>query len=271
MSGPDLRAIAAHYGGKLVGKECLIPTPGHSRSDLGTAIRLAPNAPDGCLVHCFNGSAEDALAMKDMLRRDGFLPAFNCEHRTLTRSQKEAVQRAAAARAAEVVARQSQAAKVASQRLERACPADHLHPYLSRKRIAPDRIWQDGELLLVPLTDTEGRLWNIQTISPDGEKRFLSGGRTKGVFWWEGKPLARLVIGEGMATVAAVRRATGLPVVAAMSAGNLPDIAASFHANRPDLELIIAADDDKVGIEAARDASLRTGALIALPGDISNG
>ena len=76
---------------------------------------------------------------------------------------------------------------------------------------------------------------------------------------------------QGVATVAAVRRATGLPVVAAMTAGNLPDIAEAIHAKRPDLTLIIAADDDAKGHEAARLASLRTGAQIALPGEFSHG
>jgi putative DNA primase/helicase len=164
-----------------------------------------------------------------------------------------------------------QTAEVARQRLERANAADEGHPYLSLKRITPERLWQNGDWLLVPMTDIEGNLWNIQTIRPNGEKRFLAGGRTKGVFWWRGRPEVKLVIGEGVATVAAVSRATGLPVVAAMSAGNLPDVAAMIHSKQPDLELIIAADDDKAGIEAARLASQRTGALIALPEDISNG
>ena len=121
------------------------------------------------------------------------------------------------------------------------------------------------------MTDDRGAVWNIQSIAPDGGKLFLKGGRTKGLFWHVGKPVDRLVIGEGVATVAAVRRATGLPVVAAMTAGNLPDIAEAIHAKRPDLTLIIAADDDEAGHKAARLASLRTGALIALPGDFPNG
>lgn len=70
----DLRAIAAYYGGAINGSSVSIPTPGHSRGDKGTHITVDPDAPDGCLVHCFNGSANDALAVKDMLRRDGFLP-----------------------------------------------------------------------------------------------------------------------------------------------------------------------------------------------------
>jgi phage/plasmid primase-like uncharacterized protein len=271
MSGPDLDAIATRYGGKIIGNECRIPTPGHSSRDRGTVIRLVPDAPDGFLVNCFNGGRAEALAVKDMVRSDGFVPALVRNRQHFTQAQSEANRKAAIARNAERLAKQDEAAKVARQKLEQSNLADQGHPYLSRKRIAPERLWQSGNWLLVPMTDIEGSLWNIQTIRPNGEKRFLAGGRTKGVFWWEGQPDARLVIGEGVATVAAVRRATGLPVVAAMSAGNLPDVAAMIHSKQPDLELIIAADDDKAGIEAARLASQRTGALIALPGEISNG
>lgn len=70
----NLQAIASRYGGKVCGDTALIPTPGHSAKDRGTSIKLDRTAPDGCLVHCHNGSRSDALAVKDMLRRDGFLP-----------------------------------------------------------------------------------------------------------------------------------------------------------------------------------------------------
>ena len=70
----DVRAIARHYGGTVTGSEALIPTLGHSAKDRGTAIKADPSAPDGCLIHCFNGG--DALAEKDRLRADGFLPKF---------------------------------------------------------------------------------------------------------------------------------------------------------------------------------------------------
>lgn len=82
----DLRAIAAYYGGAINGTSVSIPTPGHSRGDKGTHITADPGAPDGCLVHCFNGSAEDALAVKDMLRRDGFLPERKSAARNSTAS-----------------------------------------------------------------------------------------------------------------------------------------------------------------------------------------
>ena len=267
----DLRTVAARYGGKLAGKECLIPTPGHSRHDRGTALRLAPGAPDGLLVTCYNGGQLEALAVKDMLRRDGFLPASDGKRRDLTREEREAIRRADVERERDRQERQAQAAQNARQRLAEARPADRGHLYLAAKRIAPARLWQAGGQLLVPMGDAEGNLWNVQTIGPDGDKRFLTGGRIKGTFWHCGKATDRLVIGEGMATVAAVRRATGLPVIAAMTAGNLPDIAAAVRAKRPALTIIIAADDDKAGVEAARLASQRTGALIALPGELHHG
>lgn len=267
----DLRAIAAHYGGKLAGKEALIPTPGHSCRDRGTAIRLAPGAPDGLLVTCYNGGQAEALAVKDLLRADGFLPVSDGKRRELTAAEREAIRQAQADREREKLEAQTQAGQIARQRLAQAVPADPGHPYLSRKRIAPERLSQAGNKLLVPMSDAEGHLWNVQSIDLDGEKRFLTGGRIKGTFWWAGKVTDRLVIGEGMATVAAVRRATGLPVVAAMTAGNLPDIAAAIHDKRPDLQLIIAADDDEAGMKAARTAVQRTGARIALPKGFQHG
>lgn len=69
----DVGEIARRYGGAVSGGQALIPAIGHSNKDRGVAIKPAPDAPDGCLVHCFNGA--DALAEKDRLRADGFLPA----------------------------------------------------------------------------------------------------------------------------------------------------------------------------------------------------
>ncbi len=71
-SAPDLRSIAAALGGEVSGNRVLVPTDGHSKRDRGTVITLSPDAPDGVLVHSFNGG--DALAVKDELRRHGLLP-----------------------------------------------------------------------------------------------------------------------------------------------------------------------------------------------------
>jgi phage/plasmid primase-like uncharacterized protein len=263
----DLHAIARALGGKVSGREVLAPTPGHSKHDRGTAIRIAPGAPDGLLVACFNGGQADALAVKDALRKAGILSdsPYTSRARGLSASEREAIRRAEAERERERAEAQANAARNARQRLAEAVPALAGHPYLSRKRIAPEGLWQAGDRLLVPMVDDMGIVWNVQTIAPDGSKLFLKGGRTKGVFWCVGDPVDRLVIGEGMATVAAIRRATGLPVIAALSAHNLPAVAAIIRARWPDLQITIAADDDAAGMKAARIAAEQSGASLALP------
>lgn len=269
----DLHSIAHALGGAISGREVLAPTPGHSSRDRGTAVRLAPGAPDGILVTCFNGGRAEALAVKDTLRAAGILPAFDGARRELTYAEIEAIRRAGAKREWEKAEAQAKAAHNARQRLAGAVKADSGHPYLSAKRIGPEGLFQGtdaygyADALLVPMFDQDGQVWNLQSIVPgrDPAKMFLKGGRTKGLFWFAGRAVDRLVIGEGMATVAAIRRATGLPVIAALSAHNLPTVAALVHAKRPDLQLTIAADDDAAGIRAAREAAEQTGAMLALP------
>lgn len=70
----DPQAIANHFGGEARGNQVNIPTPGHSKRDRGTSITLKSGAPDGLIVHCHNGDSSDALAVKDQLRKAGFLP-----------------------------------------------------------------------------------------------------------------------------------------------------------------------------------------------------
>jgi hypothetical protein len=36
------------------------------------------------------------------------------------------------------------------------------------KRIAPERLWQDGKWLLVPMQDEHGKVQNVQAIGPNG-------------------------------------------------------------------------------------------------------
>lgn len=270
----SLQAIAQALGGQVSGREVLAPTPGHSKRDRGTAVRIAPGAPDGVLVTCYNGGRDDALMVKDTLRSAGILPAFDGTRRELTFAEKEAIARAEAEHERERAERHAYGAEKARRCLAEAGPADPGHPYLMRKRIAPERLRQGRDAygataaLLIPMQDFDGTVWNVQSIVPGRakEKLYTKGARTKGLFWFAGKATDRLVVGEGMGTVAAIRRATGLPVVAAMTASNLPTIACAIHERRPDLQLTIAADDDPAGIEAARRAAALTGAHLAIPG-----
>src|SRR5205823_3944884 len=102
-----------------------------------------------------------------------------------------------------------------------------------------------GELL-VPLRDVDGKMWSVQSITPDGQKLYMAGGKRRGTHALLGSisPGTPLVIGEGYATLATIREATSLPVVAALDAHGIEQTAAAYRERYPDLKIIIAADND---------------------------
>jgi putative DNA primase/helicase len=150
------------------------------------------------------------------------------------------------------------------------------HPYLAAKRIPGEGLRQSGSKLLVPMRDIGGKLWNVQRIFPDKSKLFLKGGRTQELMLIIGDPDAVICIGEGMGTMAAVRRATGHAVVASFSEKNLTPVARLIAERWPDLDLIVCADDDahlvehptikrNIGLEAAHAAAAAVGGRVAVP------
>jgi putative DNA primase/helicase len=152
----------------------------------------------------------------------------------------------------------------------RGAAAPGAHPYLVQKGVQPHGIRQDGNTLLVPLRDTTGKLHSLQTITPDGEKRFK--GRMKGCYYPLGRkpPESFLIVCEGFATGASIHEATGWPVAVAFNAGNLGPVAAALHKAYPALVLVLAADDDwradgNPGLSAARQAALAVGGFVVAP------
>lgn len=165
-------------------------------------------------------------------------------------------------------------------RMARAASADH--PYIARKKLDPAPLRQDGETLLVPMFDDDGRLWNLQRIKPDGEKRFLFGARVDGLFTVLGDFTGNrdVVIGEGYATMDSVHQASGLPCIVAFNTSNLPKVARIWSARRPDLNFIVFADNDartaednlarrgiaeNPGIKTAEAVAEEIGAKVAYP------
>jgi len=120
-------------------------------------------------------------------------------------------------------------------------------PYLSRKRVEIFGVRFRGELVVIPIKDASGKLWSLQYISPDGTKRFLSGGRKKGCFhsisaFKNGDPI---IVAEGYATGASVYMATSHPTVIAFDAGNLDPVIEELKKAYPKSLLLIAGDDDR--------------------------
>ena len=182
-------------------------------------------------------------------------------------AHKKRIKAMRAQREADEAARLTYEADNAGARWQAAGPAAG-HPYLVRKGVHAHGIRQDSALL-IPLHDTAGTLHSLQTITPDGEKRFK--GRMKGCYHAiGGKPADRLVIAEGYATGASIHEATGWPVAVAFNAGNLGLVATALHKAYPALTLVMAADDDHLtpgnpGLVAARQAALAVGGFVVVP------
>ncbi|AHE57324.1 toprim domain-containing protein [Sphingomonas sanxanigenens] len=210
-------------------------------------------------------------------RAEGFTPMSADERRKL----KADLRRQRAEREAEKLATQTATAERCAERWQRARPADPAHRYLVCKRILGEALRQEGNRLLVPMRDAGGRLWNLQTIDAEGVKRFAKGGRQQGLFLLVGEPNEAVVVGEGYATCAAVRRATGVAVAVAFSGANLKATALSVQAAYPDVDVIIAADDDahlvdhphikrNLGLDAAHEAAMAVSGRVAVPPRESN-
>jgi putative DNA primase/helicase len=180
---------------------------------------------------------------------------------------------AAAARASARQAREQdhQAAAGRARAIWRSAnPADESHPYLARKHIAAygTRVDRHGNLV-VPVY-ARRRLVSLQLIAPDGAKRFLRGGQTKGGYFPIRGNHSTIVICEGFATGATIASATGHLVVVAFNAGNLLHVAESARRQYPHGDIVIAADMDRStpgnpGLAKATLAARAVNARLAVP------
>jgi putative DNA primase/helicase len=209
------------------------------------------------------------LGISRKWRVDRDLSLSPAERATMQREWAEAKQR----RQTERDASADEACRDANEIWATAGRASADHPYLARKGIDPFDFRQAGDRLLVPMFDCDGTIRNLQRIAPDGSKRFLRGGRTDGLFFVMGRFSRRgetACIGEGVATVASIHKATGYPVIASFSAKNLPAVARLWHAARPDIDFVICGDDDahladNIGRNVAEAAAREIGARLAFP------
>ena len=182
----------------------------------------------------------------------------------LERKQAQEAARRKAAQEAEAEQyrlRAEKAARAAAELWAEAA-ADGASPYLQRKGVQAHgvRFLRDGTLL-VPLLDAAGELHNLQRIAPrpptEGEqargiteKRFLPGGRKRGLFHVIGPASddsaapGLVLMAEGYATAATLHEASGLPAVVAFDAGNLAAVAEAMPARFPGARFLVCADHD---------------------------
>ncbi len=163
------------------------------------------------------------------------------------------------------------------------CELASTHSYLERKGVAAHGLRvNEKNQLVVPMGDLNGKIWSLQTIAPDGEKHYTSGGRKKGLHTMVGTfdPAKPLVFAEGFATAASIHEATGLPVAVTFDSGNLKPVAEAYRARNEVQQLVFAADNDhhlllrqsasgrpmrNVGIEKAQEAARAVNGTVIIP------
>jgi len=184
-------------------------------------------------------------------------------------AHQDRLQSLKALRDSEQAQRHAGAATAAAIFFDAATPCT-THPYLTTKGVQAYGIRQAGDRLLIPLCSPPGELHSLQTILPNGDKRFQAGGRVTGCFHAIHGPAGVLIICEGYATGASLHEATGYAVAVAFNAGNLEMVALDLRSHYPDVKIVIAADDDyqtegNPGMTKARSAAAAVGGYLAVP------
>lgn len=175
-------------------------------------------------------------------------------------------------RQAEQHARWSRAAQKAMTMLAAAKPCGSEYPYLKAKAVSPCKgLFVDASgCLLVPVLGWNGQVQSLQTISPNGQKRFLSGGKAScGYFPISGKQ-GPILICEGLATGLSLYEATEFAVLVAFNSGNLEAVALMARERYPEKKIMICGDDDRLtegnpGQTKAQAAARAAGGLWCLP------
>jgi phage/plasmid primase-like uncharacterized protein len=218
--------------------------------------------------HCFgcgaHGDVIDYVGKINNLRVTdaiGYLtgnaaPVLDAEDRAAWRIEKERQER-------ERDANMAAASATADRRWQKATTVNGAsHPYLDRKNIAPHGARQEGQWLLIPVTDAAGAIQSVQAIpSAEGERKlFHAGAPVAGGRYVIGELGKAIVIGEGFATCATINEVTGLGVVVAFSKGNIARLVEEYSKTH---RVIIAADTDAV--ELAHDLATKHGASVAVP------
>lgn len=134
-------------------------------------------------------------------------------------------------------------------------------------------VMSDGSLLL-PLVDESGAVVAAQTITPQGEKRLLTGSAKRGAYHAVNAPgqPQKVIIAEGLATTLSTHlmRPDAL-TVCAIDAGNLLPVAEFMRQQYPQAQIIIAADNDRLddkpntGTERAEKAASAVAGYVAVP------
>lgn len=227
-----------------------------------------PRAKDGSYVY-FSDAGGNAGWIKNF--KTGFESSYgetkgrSGEIRRLSAEEREA-------REAERKAGYDVVAKKADYLVSKVFKKAETHPYLEAKGVKPHNTLVDKDgTLIIPLTNSEGKIRTFQRIDADGTKGYIKGGEKAGTYYSFGSPKDKMLICEGFATGASLYEATRIPTLAAMDAGNIERVAADMRAKYGDnMKITIAADNDHAtvgnpGVTYAQKAAAAVKASVVIP------
>lgn len=144
----------------------------------------------------------------------------------------------------------------------------NIEAFFANKSDADSYLYIKRGALVLPLFHPEHGLVNLQFILPPtqeqkSKKLFMKFGRKSGCSfaWGVGDSPAKIMIGEGYATLASCYLATGWGAVVAFDCGNLESVAGWIRTIYPTAQIVIVGDDDVATQEnAGRAKALRVGA-----------
>jgi putative DNA primase/helicase len=186
-------------------------------------------------------------------------------------------------REGELARRQEQAAQRVVAQAAKLVPVLLRTPYMTAKGLEPQPgsfTDKDGKKTYLPAIDADGKQWTMQYVREDGTKRFAKDSRKEGCFHIVGHGLDDLakapviVIAEGYATAATLRKTLDHATVSAFDSGNLASVAQALHRKYPDKPVVIACDDDRylelthgvnVGRAKGEEAARLVGGVALLP------
>lgn len=271
---PDLREIVARRGGDLFngGRAALIPGPGHSRQDRSLSLRLTP---DGGRVLWFSHAGDQA---RDVWSHLGLERSQVREETPAEKRQRQAAERAERERklawCGDLWRGTAEAAGSPVERYLRGrgltlpIPAAlRFHPAAPLRypwNETPGETARTLPAMVAIATAEDGKSaagLHVTYLAPDGagkaklkNARHMFGDLGGAVVQLSPVPQgAELGVAEGIETALAYRQLTGTPTWAALSTSGLRRFTAPPGPSR----LVIAADSDDAGIEAARVCAAR--------------
>ena len=172
----------------------------------------------------------------------------NRKRQTITKAEREEIERLQKEVEIKKAAKYSKAAKRAQGIWDGAAPCER-HAYLERKQVLSYGLRQDEKgLLMIPLLDINLSVVGLQYINDDGTKRFLTGSKKSGSFFILGQEILKsadtIYYAEGYATAASIHKDMSLPVFVAFDAYNLSAVAETVFETLKDRKHIFIADND---------------------------